>query len=231
MLFRSWLRRTLTLPESFDDFVAARPSRIRLKRYAKRLDKQLGDELAVEITRDPSGLDRFARDAEAIAAATYQRAVGSGFADTPEQRELLRISLEHGWQRAYVLRIREVPVAYWLCSTYRGTMTTRVTGYAPDREHDRAGSYLLMRVIEDACRDPGLHSLDFGPGDADYKRHFSSDSHLEQNMLVFAPTFHGRRLNLTRGAILGGVELARRLTDATGFTGGIRTSWRRRLRP
>jgi len=227
---RPWLRRRLALPESFDEFVAASPSRVRLARYARSLDRRLGNGLAVEITRDPSGLDRFARDADAIAAATYQRAIGSGFADTPEQRELLRISLEHGWQRAYMLRNGDTPVAYWLCSTYRGTMTTRATGYAPKHEHDRVGSYLLLRVIEDACRDPGLHTLDFGPGDADYKRHFSSESHLEQNLLVFAPTFHGRRVNMTRGAILGGVELARRLTDAAGLTGGLRKRSRKRLR-
>lgn len=227
---RPWLRRRLTLPDSFAEFLADRPSRVRLVRYAKRLDKQLGKSLSVEITRDPSGLERFARDADAIAATTYQRAVGSGFVDTPDREELLRLSLARGWQRAYVLRNGATPIAYWLCSTYRGTMTTQATGYIPKHERDRVGSYLLLRVIEDACADPTLRVLDFGPGDADYKRHFSSESELEQNVLVFAPTFRARRINLTRSAILGGVGVARRVTDAAGLTGGIRSSWRRRLR-
>jgi len=50
-----------------------------------------------------------------------------------------------------------------------------------------------MRVIEDACADPSLDVLDFGPGDAAYKRQFSSDSRVERNVVVFAPTFRGRR--------------------------------------
>jgi hypothetical protein len=191
---------------------------------------RLGGALAVEITRDVAGFDRFVAAAEAVAATAYQRALGAGFADTDEQRELSRLSIERGWQRGYALRIDGEPAAYWLCSTYGGTMTTRVTGYDPSREHDRVGSYLMLRVIEDACLDPSLGMLDFGPGDADYKRHFASESLLEQHQFVFAPTLRGRRVNLARSVILGSAGLARALADATGVTGAVRTRWRERLR-
>ncbi len=59
-----------------------------------------------------------------------------------------------------------------------------------------------MRVIEDAIADPALHVLDFGPGDATYKQQFSTESHEEQNVVVFAPTLRGRRLNATRTLVL-----------------------------
>ena len=48
-----------------------------------------------------------------------------------------------------------------------------------------------MRVIEDACADPALDVLDFGPGDAAYKQQFSNESREERNVVVFAPTFRG----------------------------------------
>ena len=49
-----------------------------------------------------------------------------------------------------------------------------------------------MRVIEDAIADPGLGIVDFGQGDAAYKQQFSSESRLERELVVFAPTFRGR---------------------------------------
>jgi hypothetical protein len=229
---RAWLRRLLVLPDSFDEFVASRSRKIRFGiRYdTKRLLDALGDDLAVEIVRDPSGLDRFVHDADTIASTTYQRAVGAGFADTHEQRELLGIALERTWARAYTLRHAGRPIAYWLCSTYGDTLTLRTTGYVPDLARHRVGIYLLLRVIEDACADPVLRVLDFGPGDAAYKLQFSSENHFERNLLVFAPTLRGRTVNLARGAILGGSQLARTLADAAGVTGAVRKGWRTRLR-
>ena len=188
-----WTRRPLELPPSFEEFVASRSSntRWRIRRDARRLAETFGDRLRVEIVRDPSGLDRLVRDADIVARATYQRALGAGFSDTPEQRALAAVGLEHGWVRGYLLRLREEPIAYWLCSTYRDTILIRTAGYDPRHSELRVGLFLLMRVIEDAIADPALHRLDFGPGDAAYKQQFSNESRQERNVVVFAPTLRG----------------------------------------
>jgi hypothetical protein len=228
----AWPRRALVLPGSFAEFLAAcsRKRRTRLRREAVKLEQAFGDELSVAILRGPEQLEQLAGDVDRLARATYQRALGAGFADTPEQRELARIGLEHGWTRAYVLYRAAEPIAYWLCSTYRGTILLRTTGFDPAYADHQPGVYLLMRVIEDACADPALELLDFGPGDADYKRRYSSTSRDERNLVVFAPTPRGRRVNLTRNAILGAALLARRALDATQLTGRVRSRLRRRPR-
>jgi CelD/BcsL family acetyltransferase involved in cellulose biosynthesis len=87
-----------------------------------------------------------------------------------------------------------------------------------------------MRVIEDACNDPSLHVLDFGPGDAFYKRQFSSESWVERNLVIFAPTFRARRINVTRTLILAPVWVARRILDETQLTDRVKAYWRKRLR-
>jgi CelD/BcsL family acetyltransferase involved in cellulose biosynthesis len=92
------------------------------------------------------------------------------------------------------------------------------------------GVYLLMRVIEDACADPTLHVLDFGPGEAAYKQQFSSESWEERNLAIFAPTFRARRINATRSAVLGAVRLVRVVLDSAELTERLRAGWRRRLR-
>jgi hypothetical protein len=228
---RTTERRRLVLPSTYDEFVASRSSntRWRIHRDGRRVPAALG-ELSVEIVREPSQLERLFRDAERVAAATYQRALGAGFADTPEQRELARLGLERGWLRAYLLYRAGEPIAYWLCSTYRGTLLIRTTGFDAAYAEHRPGIYLLLRAIEDAIADPALEVVDFGQGDAAYKQQLSSESHLERELVVFAPTFRGLRINAVRTPILGGALLARRVLDAGGLTDRVRTGWRGRLR-
>jgi CelD/BcsL family acetyltransferase involved in cellulose biosynthesis len=227
-----WTRRRLVLPESFDAFLASRTRKIRagIRYDSKKLLDALGEELSVTVHREADDLDALAADLEAVAGKTYQRALGAGFADTPEQRALARVDLEHGWLRAYVLSHRDRPIAFWLCSVHGGTITTRTTGYDPEYAQYRVGIYLLMRVIEDACVDPALSVLDFGPGRSPYKRHFGNDGYAEQNLVVFAPRLRPRLVWLARSAVLGAGAALRRAVDAAGGTERLKTAWRRRLR-
>ncbi|HWB23578.1 MAG TPA: GNAT family N-acetyltransferase [Gaiellaceae bacterium] len=227
-----WTRRRLVLAESFDAFLASRSWETRrgIKKTANRLRTKFGDEMRVEVLREPESLDRLVHDLDRIASLTYHRAVGAGFADTPEHRELARIGLEKGRTRAYVLYHGEVPIAYWLSSVYGGTMYLQTTGFDNAYSSHRVGNYLLMRLFEDAFADPAIDVIDFGPGDADYKRLYTNDGVRERNLFIFAPTFRARRINLTRTAILGFALVARRVADATHATDRVKALWRKRLR-
>jgi CelD/BcsL family acetyltransferase involved in cellulose biosynthesis len=142
----------------------------------------------------------------------------------------MEVGLEHGWVRGYLLYLDGKPIAYWLCSLYGDTMLLKTGGYHHAHTEHRIGIYLLMRVIDDACLDPALRVLDFGPGDAPYKQQFSSESALERNLMLFAPTLRARRINATRTAILGPARVVRSVLDETGLTDRIRSGWRGRLR-
>jgi hypothetical protein len=222
----SWTRRLLVLPESFDAFLASRSRKIRAGvRYdAKRLEE--GIDARVAIHRDWS--EGLVEQLESIAGTTYQRRLGAGF--SRERAEVLRVALEHGWGRVYLLHDAERAIAFWWCGVHKGTMRLNTTGYLQEYAKIRPGVYLLMRVIEDAIADPTLRVLDFGPGRSDYKRHFSNDGYEERNLLLFAPTFRARRARVVRTAIAGATYGARRVLDATGATQRVKTAWRRRLR-
>jgi CelD/BcsL family acetyltransferase involved in cellulose biosynthesis len=228
----AWTRLRLVLPASFEEFLRSRSRKIRagIRYDTKKLLEALGDELSVRIASDASSFDEVVRDLDRVSASTYQRALGAGFADTEERRALLRVSLEHGWARVYVLRRGEEPIAYWLCSVHRDRITLSNTGYLPEYAPYRVGIYLLMRVIENACDDPALRVLDFGPGRSAYKRHFSSEGYEERNLTVFAPTSRARRINATRTAVLGPAWIARKALDRTGLTDRVKAAWRARLR-
>jgi hypothetical protein len=225
-------RRRLVLPATFEQFVASRSAntRWRIRRDARRIEETFGDQLSLEIVRDLSGLERLLDDAEKIARTTYQRALGTGFAYTPERRAVTAVGLEHGWLRGYLLSLRGEPIAFWLCSVYRGTMLIRLTGYDQAYADLRIGLFLLMKAIEDAIADPSIEIVDFGPGDAAYKLQFSSESHLERDLVIFAPTARALRINAVRNAVLLGAEAGRRAVDASQLTDRIRSGWRERLR-
>ena len=125
-----------------------------------------GARLTLAILREEGDLEQLVRDADRVAGSAYQRGLGAGFAATAEQRELARVGLEHGWVRGYLLYLDADPIAYWLCSVYDRTILLRTGGYDESYAAHRVGIHLLMRVIEDACADPSLDVLDFGPGDA-----------------------------------------------------------------
>jgi hypothetical protein len=227
-----WTRRALTLPASFDDFLSSLGHRTRkgVRRDARQLQQAFGDRLAIEIVRDPRDVERLIEDADRVARSTYQRRLGAGFADTPEQRALARVGLERGWLRGYLLYLDGAPIAYWLCSLYGDTMLLKTGGFDEAYADYRVGIFLLMRVIEDACRDEALRVLDFGPGDTTYKQQFSNGSREERNVVVYAPTFRSYRINATRTAILGPARLARGALDAARLTDRVRAGWRGKRR-
>ncbi len=221
----------LVLPETFDDFLAARASRSRrgdpLRR--KRIVAALGSELSIEMLATPNDLEQIFHDVEHVAVKTYQRALRTGFADTPEWRARIQTYLEKGWFRAWIMYRSGTPIAFWYGLASHDVFVAEGTGYDPAYRQQRVGIYVLIRVIEDLCADRAISILDFGPGDSSYKRQFGSHSWDEQDILIFAPTFRAARINAARTSILATDLLARQVLTATGMTDRIKKRWRRRL--
>ena len=222
----------VAIPDSFDEFLAARTYKTRrnLRYYDRRFVARFGERLKLEQFRDTADLDRLFRDTLEVSAKTYQHALGASFVDSPVQRAVFELGLRRGWLRAYVLYIDERPVAFWHGSAYRGVLGPGMTGYDPAYEHVRAGSYVLVRRIEDACADPSLTLLDWGFGDAEYKRHLADRSWNEEDLLVFAPTWRGIRASIGRTAVLAAGELARRIQANGRLTAAAKRRWRKGLR-
>src|SRR5262245_363676 len=223
----------LVLPESFDAFLAgvSRSTRESVKRYGKRLERTFGDELALEVLREPGQLDRIVRDLDRVAATTYQRGLGVAFSDDPEHRERVRLGLERGWFRAYVLYVRGEPVAFWPGYAYGGIFYVGIPGYDPAYAEHRVVNYVQARLIEDLRADPSVYILDFGLGDAEYKRRFGNDSWEEQDVVLFAPRFRAVRINTMRTAILGLDRAAKSVLSRSGLSNRVKKHWRHRLRP
>ncbi len=158
-----------------------------MRRYSKRLEKTYGDEAQVEIFRSRDQIDRLFADSALIHRETYQHVLGVGFSDEPVQRALTELAMDRGWFRGYVLYLNGTPAAFWHGNAYKGVFGIGATGFDPAFADARPGTYLLMRVVEDLAAEGSVHTLDFGFGDAEYKRHFGDECRLEEDVVLVEP--------------------------------------------
>ncbi len=222
----------LVMADTLEAWLSTWPSksRYKLRRQARLFEEAFPGELSVRLLSSVGEYDRIFADLEAVAATTYQRGLGVGFRDTPLFREIVRVSLEKGWFRAWVVYRGETPIAFWQGYVAGGTFFSANMGYDSAYADYSPGTYLMTNVFEDLFADPDVRVVDYGLGDADYKRRFGNETWDEQDVLLFAPTARAVRVNLTRSAILAGGEAARRALDRTGATARVKKLWRSRLR-
>ena len=224
--------RRLVLLGSFEALLRSwtRKTRYNVRRQSELLERALTPGLAFRVLREPKDAERALTDLEHVAARTYQRALGAGFADTPMYRRIVSLALERGWLRAYVLYHDEVPIAFWQAYVYRNTMHVSTTGYDSAYAEHSPGTHVQMLMFQDACADPAVDTIDFGLGDAQYKQRFGNDSWMERRATVFAP----RVRPLTVGSaqrVVGSVALgAARFLRKTGLSQSVKRHWRGRLR-
>jgi hypothetical protein len=179
-----WL---LDLPDSREDYLKSRSRSTResLRRYEKRFEKDFAGRIEVRRFDTAEDLDTMVADIEPVAAKSYKRSLGVGFADNREFRELIELGMQRHWFRAWVLYVEGVSAAFWFGFGYAGVFSIGSPGYDPALGDYRVGNYVHLRMIDDLCQDPSISSVDYGTGDAEYKRRFGSSSSDEQDVLLF----------------------------------------------
>jgi CelD/BcsL family acetyltransferase involved in cellulose biosynthesis len=222
----------LTLPKTFDEYLASRSkdTRKKIRSNRNRIERTFGADAALKVLSSPHDFTRIREDIELVAQKTYQRGLGVGFADSREERPLLELSLTRGWFRAYVLYVADAPTAFWTGWAYGDTFYTGATGYDPAFASHRVGNFVLCRLIEDLCGDPSIRFVDFGPGDAAYKHQFGSETWSETNTVIFGPTLRAVGINAGRTAVLAADLGAKRVLRSVGSGDRVKTLWRSRLR-
>lgn len=223
---------TMRVPGSFDDLLRSLSSSTRqgIRRYANKLARAHADTLELRRVTTPDDLDAFFHDAAAVARKTYQHGLGVGVReDDLLQRTLVALGLERGWFRAHVLSIEGSPAAFWHGFGYRGIFRTMIPGFDPAYASLNIGTYVLGKLIEDLCADPETHTLDFGLGDAEYKRRFGDASWEERDVVVFSPSFRAQRIHAVRSVLLAGVGAGRRVAERGAAGAKVKRAWRRRI--
>lgn len=224
----------VSVPDTLEDFLGARSRNTRqnVNRYRKRFEKEYGGRL--ELRRYGAGLDedleRLCADLETVAAKSYQRGLGVGFTGDELQRRLMELGLRRGRYLAWVLDIDGTPSAFWDGTLHAGTFFIGSPGYDPAFARHRIGTWLQMRMMEDLCARGDVTALDYGMGDAQYKRSYGDECWMDAVVHVFAATPRGLRANAGRTAVNGATRTARRVLARIGAEDRVKRIWRGRLR-
>lgn len=223
-------RWRIQLPATYEELYQERSSNTRhnLKRYSKRLRDAFGDKLLVRSFRRPEDVETILSDTEAIAAKTYQRGLGVGF-DRDAIRHRMMLTANQGWLRAHILYIGDRPAAYWNGILYHRTCFTWTTGYDPDLGELRPGMFLLQVMLRELCDEKGTDVVDFGFGDAQYKRDWCDCEHFQVSQFLFAPSLMGLSLNVFHTSLFGASNAARQLLARTGALQKVKKAWRRHM--
>jgi CelD/BcsL family acetyltransferase involved in cellulose biosynthesis len=218
----------VSLPASLEEFIEQKlgwRTRKGVRRTIRLMEKDFPGEVRCACFAAPDGVGKCFEEAVKIARKTYQWGLGVGFRDGEEHRKRLTLEAEKGWLRGYILYVKNEPVAFWICTVYQDIAYTGYTGYDPNWSRYRVGIFLLLRFVEDMCRQ-NVKQLDFGLGTAPYKEEFADTKFDEAIISVFRFGLRGISLNMLRLLTQGPAELVRTLLLRLRLEQKVKKFWR-----
>ena len=127
--------------------------------------------------------------ARAVSAKTYQdRLLGLGLPDTATFRAELHEHAARGMMRGYLLFHREQPIAFGYCAGVGDCLRFFFTGYDPAFADWSPGIILVHEMLRSIAGEGRFTLVDFGSGEAQYKRLFATGSRLCATIFFFWPS-------------------------------------------
>ena len=167
--------------------------RSELRRKTKKFASTYGADVSVRSLHTLSAVEPVLPQIERIAGQSYQRRLGVGFEDTPEQRRRLEVCGRHGWLRVFTLNIGHKVCAYWIGTLYAGRFCSDYLSFDGEYQSYSPGTVLFAHMLEILTFDGAL-DVDFGAGGGRYKERFGDMPVSEQFVRLFASNASGRYL-------------------------------------
>lgn len=185
--------------------------------------------LAHEVKRytAPEEVDRFLIDAERISEKSWQgKRLGLRMRLDETLHSRFAVLARLGAFRSYVLYHEDRPVAFVYGWQWSGRFEYEEIGYDGELARYAPGRILLYRILEDLLSHRCPEVLDFGCGDAEYKRTFGNREGASGPVVVAANTLKAQLwagLQYARGAVDQGM---RELLHRTGLYEQARKRYR-----
>ncbi|GAB4526608.1 MAG: hypothetical protein Tsb0020_44320 [Haliangiales bacterium] len=178
----------------------SRKSRYNSRRAARQFEHEIERYTAPEQIAD------FLARAEHISERSWQgRRLGIRMKRDARHQARLGAIAALGALRCYVLTHQQAPVAFVFGWQWNGRYEYEEIGYDSAFIEQSPGRVLLFRILEDLIADDCPRVLDFGCGDAVYKRIFGNDEGESGALLLAA--------NHLRGKLWANIRWARKRVD------------------
>ena len=202
--------------------------RYNMRRANRLLVDRFAGDVSLRRFQSPDEIEELAAGAAQITACTYQRAFGAAPFDGTVHGDLLRLEASRGRLQSYWLECAGQPIAFQIGVVYDGVYNLLSTAFLPEYAALSPGQVLLVRVIEDLC-ESRISSIDYGFGDAPYKRMYGTESWDEVTVHLYAKNVRASSARVVHRVAVG---LHRRATAAVargGLVARVKKRWRSRL--
>jgi len=218
------------VPGSFEQTIEgfSKKHRYNMRRANRLLVEHFGGNVALRVFQGESEAAAFVPRAAAVTGGSYQARLAVGFADTPLWRALLQTEARLGRLRCYWLEARGQPIAHQVGCAYGDTFYLEATSFLPEYHELSPGQVLLVRVLEDLCQ-AGLGWIDYGFGDAEYKRAYGTHSWDEATLELYGPNARAQVAHLVNRSTAALSRGLQRLMDALRILPTLKRAWRGRL--
>jgi Acetyltransferase (GNAT) domain len=154
------------------------------RRKARRLLEHFNNELEIiEISSDED-LEYFIRNADIIGQKSYQYSIDVGVKNNDVWRKMLTSLVNGGYFRGYILMNNDKPIAYNQGAIYKNYYHLFATAYDPQYHKYSPGTYLLLQITDKLIKEE-INYINYGFGDADYKKIFGTDSYSEATFRIY----------------------------------------------
>lgn len=203
-------------------------TRKKFRYYDRKLREHFSDDVVVREVRTPSDLKEFVAVASSIGARSYQKGINVGVQDNARWNTLIETLERQDCLSGHLLVAGGTPIAYALGSIYRSTYSLIATSFLPEFRDLSPGAYLLRSIIGE-LEERGVKTLDFGFGDAEYKRLYGTVCVPESLMRFYGVSIRARIAEAIDGVASGLTRTLQMLLQDSGFAARIRRMRRRRL--
>ena len=174
---------------SFDEYFSQRPRRYRHELLRKLRRFADAAEIDLRVYRSPDESKAFYPIALAISGKTYQRRLlDVGLPEAAGFKAELSARAGCGASRGYLLFHRETAIAYAYATVAGDHLRFRWIGYDPAYGALSPGTILICEALRSAIGECRFSLIDFGAGEAQYKRVFATASLRSATVFLFRPT-------------------------------------------
>ena len=227
--FRSNPHWKINLPRQADEiWNHSHHRRAWVRRIFKRIETDFPGKVNYRFFKDPGEVEEMCRDAELVAAKSYQRGLGVGFTDNSDSRERLLRYAQIGILRACMLFVDGTPKAFWIGSVYKQRFFSAYLAHDPGLEKYEIGSLVFIKLLGTLCAE-GARQVDLGQGEGFYKQRFADVCEEEACLYMLSPSVRSLLLNAGFNAGEALALSARKTLASLNVLQSLKTKWRRRI--
>ena len=224
----------MSIPKNLETLLASRSKNTRkdLRRTLNRVTKSFPERLKLRVYDRPEQAETAFRDMAYINRNSYHLALADGVVMECQQRLILEAAARQGWMRLYILYIDNQPVAYEYILKCHRVCYAEATAYHPAWQRWNIGTFIILKAVENLCSETEVSSIDFGFGDARYKKSLCDESWLEgEATYLFAPRIYPLLVNSIYGLNSVCTLALRSILRKTRLFARVKRIWRQELQP